>query len=157
MIRWWTREGIKREDATDLLDDLVDRSLLRVDEQQAYSVHAVQRDFLVSHVTDEARLHSRWLAAFAPLKSRAWTDAEDDGYLFDHLAHHMAGAGEAAELRALICPAWRQARARHEGFVHAGFLSDVEYAERFESARPEPDLEQMVRLRMVRECTLSYP
>jgi hypothetical protein len=157
MRRWWTHEGMGALNATDLLDALVARSLVRADDRDMYSLHSVQRDFLARRVHETPALHARWLAAFIPTAPRSWLDAKDDGYLFGHLAYHLAGAEQEARLNALICADWRSARAGGNGFVHAGFLADVDAAERFAASRPSPDLAQLVRLRMVRECTLANP
>ena len=82
---WWAYKGMNELDIDEVLDELVDRSLLRVDERHAYSLHDVQRDFLVMRTECEGVLHTRWLAAFAPHTPDGWAAAEDDGYLFDHL------------------------------------------------------------------------
>jgi WD40 repeat protein len=102
MCAWWTHEGMDELDATDMLDDLVDRSLLRVDEHDRYSLHDVQRDFLLMRTQDEFELHSRWLAAFKANAPDGWASAEDDGYLFDHLGTHLQCAHREEEWRTLL-------------------------------------------------------
>jgi WD40 repeat protein len=114
---WWTHEGMDELDVIEVLDDLVDRSLLRVDEHHAYTLHDVQRDFLVMRTEDVRPLHSRWLAAFAPRKPDGWAAAEDDGYLFDHLGHHLRGAGREDEWRRLLVSfSWLERKTRVRGF-----------------------------------------
>lgn len=102
MSTWWTQEGTDPLEVTRVLDDLVDRSLLRVDERQQYTLHDVQRDFLVMRTTDEPALHVRWLKAFAAQTPGGWATAADDGYLFDHLGYHLRRAGREDEWRALL-------------------------------------------------------
>ncbi|MCL7939987.1 NB-ARC domain-containing protein [Halomonas sp. ATCH28] len=118
MLRaWWAHEGMDELDAIQVLDDLVDRSLLRMDERQAYTLHDVQRDFLVMRTADMSALHARWLAAFAPPTPDGWAAVEDDGYLFDHLGHHLRGAGREDEWRELLVSfGWLERKTRVCGF-----------------------------------------
>lgn len=118
MLRtWWTQEGMDELDVIEMLDDLVDRSLLRVDESQAYSLHDVQRDFLVMRAEDERAIHSRWLAAFAARTPGGWSAAEDDHYLFDHLGYHLRGADRESEWRELLMSfGWLERKTRLRGF-----------------------------------------
>jgi WD40 repeat protein len=118
MLRtWWTFEGMNALDVDDVLDDLVDRSLLHEDERRAFTLHDVQRDFLVMRTQNERVLHSRWLAAFEPRPPEGWTAAEDDGYLFDHLGHHLRSAGREDEWRGLLASfGWLEKKTRMRGF-----------------------------------------
>jgi hypothetical protein len=114
---WWIHEGMDKLDVTDLLDDLVNRSLLRLNQNQAYFLHDIQRDFLVMRTVNERELHSRWLSAFAALTPRGWATAEDDGYLFDHLAYHLRRAGREHEWRQLLISfLWLETKAKARGF-----------------------------------------
>jgi WD40 repeat protein len=114
---WWRHEGTDELDATEVLADLVDRSLLREDEHHSYTLHNVQRDFLVMRTEDERGLHARWLAAFAARTPDGWATAEDDGYLFDQLGHHLRGAGREDEWRELLASfAWLERKTRVRGF-----------------------------------------
>jgi WD40 repeat protein len=117
LCAWWAHEGMDELDAIDVLDDLVERSLLRVDERQAYSLHDVQRDFLVMRTADAQVLHTRWLAAFAARAPAGWAAAEDDGYLFDYLGHHLRGAGREDQWRELLVSFdWLERKTRVRGF-----------------------------------------
>lgn len=114
---WWTHGGMDNLAATEVLDDLVDRSLLRVDEHHAYTLHDVQRDFLVMRTEDKQGLHARWVAAFEPRTPGGWCTAADDGYLFDHLGHHLGGAGREDEWRELLVSFdWLERKTRVRGF-----------------------------------------
>ena len=122
--RWWSHEGMDPLDAAEVLDELVERSLLRVDARQAYTLHDVQRDFLAMRVGDPAALHARWLAASEAAAPGGWAAAEDDGYLFDHLGHHLRAAGRERDWRDLLASfAWLERKARARGF--AAVLPDL--------------------------------
>jgi WD40 repeat protein len=113
---WWTQEGIDELDVPEVLDDLVDRSLLRVDENDAYALHDVQRDFLAMSVEDETALHTRWLAAFESRTSGEWETADEE-YLFNHLDHHLRGAGREVEWQELLVSfGWLNRKSRVCGF-----------------------------------------
>ena len=117
MSTWWTYEGTDPLEVTKVLDDLVDRSLLRVDERQRYTLHDVQRYFLVMRTTDEPALHARWLKAFTARTPGGWAAAADDGYLFDHLGYHLRGAGREDEWRTLLVSfPWLERKTAARGF-----------------------------------------
>lgn len=101
-VSWWGHEGVPELDATDLLDAFVDRSLLRIDDAGLYSIHDVQHDFLKMRVPDQRSLHDRWVRAHRARLADSWASASDDGYFWDHLAHHLKGAGREAEWRSVL-------------------------------------------------------
>lgn len=117
MKTWWVYEGMDPLEATRVLDDLVDRSLLRIDERHRYTLHDVQRDFLAMRTTDEPALHARWLKAFMARTPGGWAAAVDDGYVFDHLGHHLRGAGREDEWRTLLVSfPWLERKTAVRGF-----------------------------------------
>jgi len=118
MLRaWWMYEGMDELDVDDVLDELVDRSLLREDEHRAYTLHDVQRDFLLMRTKNERELHARWLTAFEPRPPEGWAAAQNDGYLFDHLGHHLRKAGREDEWRSLLFSfSWLEKKASIRGF-----------------------------------------
>ncbi len=120
MLRaWWSQEGMDDLDASDVLQHLVDRSLLRMDAHDACTVHDVQRDFLAMRA-DERGLHIRWLAAFAARSPGGWASSDDDGYLFDHLGHHLVGAERAPEWTELLTSfEWLARKSSVRGFSAA--------------------------------------
>ena len=129
MLRtWWTYEGMDELDVTAALDELVDRSLLRVDQQGGYTLHDIQRDFLLMRTMDTHALHVRWVTAFQAHAPGGWATAEDDGYIFDHLGYHLSHAGAEAEWRELLTSfAWLERKSRARGFA-AVLLDLVTYA-----------------------------
>jgi WD40 repeat protein len=129
---WWTHEGMDELEVIDVLDDLVDRSLLHLDERTGYTLHDVQRAFLVMRTDSVRTLHARWLSAFAPRVPHGWADAEDDAYLFDHLSHHLRCAGRENEWRALLVSFdWLERKTKIRGFP--AVLLDLEvYADDIE-------------------------
>jgi WD40 repeat protein len=117
MSTWWTHEGTDPLEVTKVLDDLVDRSLLRVDERQCYTLHDVQHDFLAMRISDKPALHERWLEAFTAETLGNWAAAADDGYLFDHLGYHLRGAGREDEWRSLLVSfPWLERKTAVRGF-----------------------------------------
>lgn len=118
MLRaWWMYEGMDDLDITDVLDDLVDRSLLRLREDGAYILHDVQRDFLIMHTQDERALHLRWLRAFAPPAPEGWAAATDHNYLLDQLGYHLSKAGKEDDWRALqVSFDWLNRKTAARGF-----------------------------------------
>lgn len=117
LCKWWRHAGMDELDAIEMLDDLVERSLLRMDVDGGYILHDIQREFLVMRVGDERMLHRRWLEAFEPASGK-WAMAEDDRYLFGHLDHHLLGAGRESDWRALLVSfAWLQRKTEVLGFA----------------------------------------
>jgi WD40 repeat protein len=63
------------------------------------------------------KLHARLLQAYNP-GNLAWESIPDDGYLYDHLAYHLLGAGRAEALgRLLLDFPWLQARLERSGIL----------------------------------------
>jgi WD40 repeat protein len=114
---WWVAEGMDSQDAVDTLDHLAERSLVRVDDDGRYTVHDVQRDFLLARVGDIVALHQRWVTAFRPAGTEGWHTVEDDGYLLDHLEYHLRLAGLEPEWRELLLAfEWLHRKATSRGF-----------------------------------------
>ena len=99
---WWMAEGADPLDVVETMDRLEDRSLVRAQADGRYVVHDVQRDFLLARIKNVRELHERWLIAFRPPDSNGWWSAPDDGYLLDHLQHHLRQAGHPDEWRSLL-------------------------------------------------------
>ena len=86
----------------DVIDRLVERSLVRRDEQGNLSLHDLQVDYVRKQVTDLPGLHDRLLRAYAIGCPEGWHQGRDDGYFFEHLALHLREAGRQAELQELL-------------------------------------------------------
>ncbi len=99
--RFWGLDDWQAEDLCRHLDDfslLLDLDVAR----QTIRLHDAVRQYLIGEHDDLTALHRRLLARCRPLSGR-WTDlANDDVYLWRHLAGHLVGSGEGAELRRLL-------------------------------------------------------
>ncbi len=96
--------GLEDWEAEKLCHHLEDYSLLLgIDVTRGtVRLHDVMRRYLIEEHGEMPTLHRRLLARCRPPSGR-WTDlAEDETYLWRHLAGHLAGAGERAELRRLL-------------------------------------------------------
>jgi tetratricopeptide (TPR) repeat protein len=96
---FWEPEGLDKYDTQDVIDMLVERSLARRDEAGNLTLHALQYDYVRKQITDLPLLHNKLLDAYANYCSEGWhTYPADDGYFFEHLAHHLKEAGRRDEL-----------------------------------------------------------
>ncbi|MBD2103169.1 NB-ARC domain-containing protein [Leptolyngbya sp. FACHB-261] len=108
----WQPQGLDEYDTQDVLERLVDRSLLRRDEQGRLSLHDLQRDYVRSLAGDLAALHERLVNTYAARCPQGWSSGPNDGYFFEHLAHHLKAAGRSEELYRLLTesPDWMEAK-----------------------------------------------
>ncbi len=99
--RFWSLEAWEAEDLCQHLDDfslLLDFDVAR----QTIRLHDVVRQYLIGEHSNLPALHRRLLARCRPPSGR-WTDlADDEAYLWRHLAEHLVETGERAELRRLL-------------------------------------------------------
>jgi WD40 repeat protein len=99
------------EDADDIAHLLVERSLWQRDQQRRYRLHDLYHDYLRAMTPDLAAAHRHLVERYRAACGGAWAGATDDGYLFQNLPAHLAGAGHHEELRALLFDArWLYAR-----------------------------------------------
>ena len=88
------------------------------------SFHDLQRDLLLLHAPALATLHADLLDAYRALlpvgaKDQWWRLPTDEPYVWDHLVHHLRGAGERRALLATVTdPAFLTIRIGGHG-VHA--------------------------------------
>jgi len=77
--------------------------------------------------TNDTQMHEAMLRKYNP-DNHPWWQIPDDGYLYDHLAHHLLGAGRSAELVTLLTasPDWLETRCQANNC--ASFLADVDLA-----------------------------
>ena len=59
-------------------------------------------DYLVRCAPDLPGLHDRLLAAYRDQCPAGWASGPDDGYFYQHLAHHLRQAARIPELKALL-------------------------------------------------------
>ena len=93
--------GLDQQHTTALIDDLAGKSLLRA-EAGRVSLHDLQMDYLVRRAPDLPALHDQLLAAYRDQCPGGWASGPDDGYFYQHLAHHLHQAGRIPELKALL-------------------------------------------------------
>lgn len=139
----WAAAGLDKYDVQDALDTLVDRSLARRDDRGCLSLHDLQYDYVCKQVGDLTALHGRLVAAYRQQCADGWTSGPDDGYFFDHLAYHLAEAGQREELYALISKEWMDRQFKRT-FSHRAFANDVERAIAAGAEEP-PNLVQVIR------------
>ncbi len=99
--RLWGLDDWEAEDLCHHLDDL--SLLLDLDvERQTIRIHDVVREYLIGEHQGLPALHRRLLVRCRPPSGR-WTElAAGEAYLWRHLAEHLIGANERAELRRLL-------------------------------------------------------
>jgi WD40 repeat protein len=116
---WQQSAALKDREARKLLSTLERKALVRLDGQapnRRVSLHDLQHSFLRATQSDQAALHRLLVEAYRRLCPDGWSGGPNDGYFFQHLAHHLAGAGYGAELRALLLDcAWIQTKLRIAG------------------------------------------
>jgi hypothetical protein len=101
----WRSSGLDKFAVQDLADLFVDRSLARRNESGDLMLHDLQRDYAQSRIRNLRARHAALVQAYAI--EGQWADGPDDGYYFQNLAFHLAGAGRESALRELLMsPSW---------------------------------------------------
>ena len=93
--------GLGQRPATAVIGDLAGKSLLRA-EAGRVSLHDLQMDYLSRRAPDLPALHNQLLAAYGRQCPSGWASGPDDGYFYQHLAHHLREAGRTQELQELL-------------------------------------------------------
>jgi hypothetical protein len=105
---FWAPEGLDEYDSQDVADLLVDRSLARRDDEGRLSLHDLQFDYVKKQAGDLTALHDRLLQSYSAKylnigkSPQGWAEGPNDGYFYQHLAHHLIEAGREDELRRLL-------------------------------------------------------
>lgn len=124
--------GRNEEDAYDLLLDLSDQALMthaRSDGRTYFTIHDVLYEFLRSRSTAEALVEEHRKLVDGYRRAPRWEQIPDDGYLYDHLSHHLAAAGLHEELHELFDDdRWMLARVAQSGYTYDRYLADVAVA-----------------------------
>lgn len=119
----WAHTGeLDDLDTDDLLVELAERSLLRldVDENGCRRVwlHDLLYDFASRIAGDEAGLHERLLDAYREACPNGWHDGPNDGYFYENLCYNLARAAQHAELADLLIELrWLEAK-NHAGLTY---------------------------------------
>jgi len=93
--------GLDQEHTIALIEVLAGKSLLRAEDGRI-ALHDLQMDYLVRRAPDLPALHDRLLAAYHDRCPAGWASGPDDGYFYQHLAHHLRQAARIPELTALL-------------------------------------------------------
>lgn len=147
--------SVPSDDATDVLDQLADISLLKRAGEGRYRMHDLVHDLtrrmmaspseperdgdlpgLGMNLEEASRLLLERYRARTTTGN--WNTLADDGYIYEHLVRHFAYARDADGLFALLVEgeernAWAEARLKREG-TYAGYQSDLQLA--WESCGP---------------------
>jgi hypothetical protein len=116
---YWAPLPLSHFGVENVVDALVDRSLLQQDADGLFRMHGLQLAFVRKQVVDPGRLHNRMLSAY---RSQAphWSNGPRDGYFFENLARHLDGAGRGDDLLELLREDAAGKNAWYEARVEAG-------------------------------------
>jgi WD40 repeat protein len=130
---WSHTGGLDDLDAEDVLIDLGQRSLIRLDKvtgpdgqvQRRLSLHDLLYDYAASTAGDLKALHQSLLDAYWKRCPAGWHSGPNDGYFFGHLCYHLHAAGHERSLEQLLMQfPWLAARLETSGVV--ALLGDYE-------------------------------
>ena len=96
---YWVSNSFRPADVHDLLDRLVDLSLLHRSPDGRLSLHDLQLDYVRKYAGDLPARHRRLLDAYRLASAGHWHMLPRDGYIHRLLAYHLAAAGLKHELR----------------------------------------------------------
>jgi tetratricopeptide (TPR) repeat protein len=104
---WSHTGGLDELDTEELLINLVERSLLQLDQKaeadgkvrRRFRQHDLLHDYAVRIAGEAQAVHRKLIDAYRKKCPNGWPTGPDDGYLFRHLAHHLKLAGRIEELR----------------------------------------------------------
>ena len=154
---WKEAGGLSPARTRKLLTQLERKALLRIDSDESgsrVSLHDLQYDYLIALAKEPRELHRLLLHAYRSSCGDDWARGPDDGYFFDHLAHHLHEAGETDELFRLLGPSWQNARVRIADSPR-GLVQDADIVMEA-AAHSEPvDLHHGFRAALVKSTLLS--
>jgi WD40 repeat protein len=105
MTLWLHTNGLKERNARKLLTILERKTLLRLEgdaPNRLISLHDLQHDYLRAAMDDLSSLHGLLLEAYHQKCKDGWPYGQNDGYYFEHLAHHLVESGRKDELHELL-------------------------------------------------------
>jgi hypothetical protein len=143
---WGTDDG----NAFDSLQEFANQALvsqrLRRDQWQMFLLHDLIREFVMSATSEAAlpSIHRRLVEGYKRRCGSVWDALQDDGYVYDHLAYHMAEGHQRDELRDLLTRAWLEAQERRTG-TSSPFASDLEVAISTLSAAEDGEFQDLFR------------
>ncbi|MCX5645228.1 MAG: NB-ARC domain-containing protein [Phycisphaerae bacterium] len=133
----WSHTGnLSDLDTTDLLINLAERSLIRLSQTTAkpgkaidrrISLHDLLYDFATKLIGEPRMRHRTLLDAYRKRCPGGWPTGPDDGYFYQHLAHHLREAGRSADLSKLLFD-YRWLRKKLEVTDANGLIADYDFA-----------------------------
>jgi hypothetical protein len=83
-----------------VLDELVTRNLMTLNEDGSMSLHDLQLTYLRKEASDITARHQRLINNYNPRNQR-WYEIVQNGYLFEHLTFHLLHAGDIKQVENL--------------------------------------------------------
>jgi len=108
---FWALKELDEFDSQDVVDELINRSLIRREKDGNLTLHDLQVDYVKKQADDLPGLHNLLLDAYAARYTNGWSTGPNDGYFFKHLSYHLVEAAREDELRKLLFDfKWMQAK-----------------------------------------------
>jgi len=144
------------DDAADLLIDLTGQALLRTRSESGsprYVFHDLFHEFVIERLGKEGRTQANrsLIEGYRVLCHGEWANGPDDGYFFEHLARHLAAAGEVAELYAMVGSRWLETQFRRS-HSHRAVASDLGQVLAVAASESPPSLFQIIRATFIRSA-----
>ena len=125
LLRLWTDLAGSQRQGKRVGQALVDRSLIRRDDQRRYRIHDLYLDYLRVAGAPLVARHRALIEAYHRDCKGSWADGPDDGYFFQHLGWHLVEAGATEELAFLLFnPAWLKRKNESAGIE--GLITDTQ-------------------------------
>lgn len=100
---FWAPLDLDEDDVIDLIDELVDKSLLRRDDREQLTLHDLQYDYIRKRKDETLpELNARLVEAYRAKCHEGWHSGPSDGYFFEHVDRHFMAANKSKELRELL-------------------------------------------------------
>ncbi|GER89772.1 hypothetical protein KDW_39340 [Dictyobacter vulcani] len=130
---WQALANYTIEEAIDLLDDFAARALLEINpsptsQTRTITIHSLLFDLMSMHLGEKRFSYHRLLIdTYRTLcQDIGWHTANDDGYLYDHLAYHLLAGKAGNELVALFAnQEWLRVRVHQRNAVYDAYLDDL--------------------------------
>jgi NB-ARC domain/Domain of unknown function (DUF4062)/APAF-1 helical domain len=132
---WEALEGLDEGETSELIEDLEARALLEVvhtTDSRTVRLHDLLRDLISAEWDENGRqgVHRALLSVYRKnCLGEGWHTAEDDGYLYDHVAYHLHAVHAFDELKALFADQnWLNVRFPQREHQYDGYLADLRIA-----------------------------
>jgi hypothetical protein len=134
-----------RYDVQATVDRWLDASLALRDDTGRIILHDLQLDYVRRLAADQiVELHQQLVDRYGEVCKREWSRGPNDGYFFQRLVWHMAGAGNWRSLSAVVLdPAF--IRAKLDALSYADLQRDFDWMEECLAAIPDPVEQQLFR------------